>query len=74
MRVVPIWFTALFLSAGALAVAAPAIADLTAGAARARESMVIVSSHLGNHRDAIGAGVVVALEPRRIRWSPRVTW
>jgi hypothetical protein len=72
MRVVPIWFTALFLSAGALAVAAPAIADLTAGAAR--ESMVIVSSHLGNHRDAIGAGVVVALEPRRIRWSPRVTW
>jgi S1-C subfamily serine protease len=67
MRVVPIWFATFFLSAGALAVATPAAADPTAAAARARESMVIVSSRMDRRRDAIGAGVVVALQPRRIR-------
>jgi S1-C subfamily serine protease len=29
--------------------------------------MVIVSSHIADHRDAIGAGVVVAVTPHRIR-------
>jgi S1-C subfamily serine protease len=67
MRAIRVWITAVFFVAGALAVAQPSPADPAAGAARARESMVIVSSRIDEHRDAIGAGVVVTVQPRRIR-------
>jgi S1-C subfamily serine protease len=67
MRAVRIWLTAFFLCPVALAIATPSAAGPTPGAARARESMVIVSSHIDEHRDSIGAGVVVAVQPRRIR-------
>lgn len=40
---------------------------LTDDAQRSRPSVVIVSAHLGFHRDAIGAGVVVATLPAALR-------
>jgi S1-C subfamily serine protease len=67
MLSIRVWITAVVLGAVALAVARPSVAEPTDAAARARESMVIVSSHIGENRDAIGAGVIVAVLPRRIR-------
>jgi S1-C subfamily serine protease len=58
---------AFFVSLVGLAAAPAAIAEPAAGAVRARASMVIVSSHIAEHRDAIGAGVIVAIEPHRLR-------
>jgi hypothetical protein len=47
---------------------APAsVAGRASAAASVGASMVIVSSHIAKHRDAIGAGVIVAIEPHRIR-------
>lgn len=42
-------------------------ASLAVDARQSRPSMVTVSAHLGYHRDAIGAGVVVAVGPYGIR-------
>jgi S1-C subfamily serine protease len=67
MRAVRAGLAALFVSLTLPAVAPPASAEPSADALRARASMVIVSSHIAEHRDAIGAGVVVAIEPHRIR-------
>lgn len=59
---------AVALVIGLAAMAPPASAgQTTPDANRSRAAVVIVSARIGYHRDAIGAGVVVAREPFGIR-------
>lgn len=71
MRLFGFVFAFGFVACGVLAtpsVAAANVTSVTTGEGTAtRSSAVIVSSHIASHRDAIGAGVVVAVGPYGVR-------